>query len=38
MTVDGRSPLRKACIAAMISAGWRPKIRGVGVSTLVLAA
>ena len=38
MTVEGRSPLRKACITATISAGWRPRIRGTGVSTLALAA
>src|SRR6516162_15214 len=38
MTVDERSPLRKARIAAMISAGWRARIRGAGVSTLALTA
>ena len=38
MTVEARAPLRKACIAAMISAGWRPRIRGIGVTTSALAA
>ena len=36
MTVEARSPLRKACIAAVISAGWRPRIRGIGVATSAL--
>ena len=38
ITVEGRSPLRKACIAAMISGGWRPRIRGTRVSTSTLDA
>jgi hypothetical protein len=38
MTVDGCAPLRNASIAAMISADWRPRIRGTGVTTLGLTA
>ena len=38
MTVESREPLRKACIAAVISADWRPRIRGTGVSTSALTA
>jgi hypothetical protein len=37
ITVEGRSPLRKACIAAMISAGWSPTIRGIEVFTSLLS-
>ena len=37
ITVEGRSPERKACIAAMISSGLRPTIRGTGVATAALA-
>jgi hypothetical protein len=38
MTVEGRSPERKASIAAMISSGLRSRIRGTGVFTAALAA
>ena len=36
ITVDERSPERKACIAATILAGSRPRIVGTGASTFVL--
>src|SRR5712671_4062067 len=36
--VEGSSPVRKACIAAMISPDLRPKKGGTGVSTLTLVA
>src|SRR6266481_1129805 len=37
MTVEGRSSERKASIAATISSGSRPRIRGTGVFTVALA-
>src|SRR5206468_5101442 len=37
MTVEGRSPERKASMAPMISSGLRPRIGGTGVSTAALA-
>jgi hypothetical protein len=36
MTVEGRSPERKASIAATISSGLRSRIRGTGVFTVAL--